>query len=515
MMKPGKPRTSETTIQNLEKQIDIAVKGVKKPYFEAQTTSGSRDEIVEEITDILFELNQVLSGKVPHHPRTPIRKMKRPAIRKELQAQADALKASPWHNALLSINEFCEFEVHAQSPIEVLHTLWLGIVKYLANATSKFIDADLLRTRLEGVSTAGLDCGRVFPAKNTLRFVNSLHGKEYKMLAQAMPTALAPLVDDGQAPQRLQIAWTAVGRLARAISHAEIVRADIDAHIIKKFGPSTNFNTERFESFNAPIREASCHSNRHSPSFDILTRLQDHELLRHVISGGEWIREGRIVKASSRIQDFVNDPEHSILMETWGLQPVKKRGRPGQVTTASRTRPNKIFQNDQLRAQVIGDFPGLEDEECEQGNKVWSQAWDPCEGMIAKIRSITKRCEGVGLVQVELLQNQGWSEEWQMDVLLASGSCIIIPATPGYTNTSVNAAAKQLEREIKKARKASQRKSRKKKTQGGGKEEGQEDFESRAGNEDDEEGNEEDWDDEDENEIGDPNEEEMDMSSDD
>ncbi|CAD6985654.1 unnamed protein product [Tilletia controversa] len=231
MFKIGPERTSADTIDALSGLVKIAVEGKSTEYFSHQSSSGAKDVIVEEVTDILFELRRILSGKVPSHPRTPARKQTKADILQDVQTEATALQSCEWYNALLTLSDVCGFAVHAQSPVECLHTLWLGPVKYLAIATVHMMDKDLLRTQLEALDTDGLECGSVLRAKYLLDHVVSLTGKEFKLLAQSMPAALPPLVHKIQVSRRLQDAWAAVGRMAKVICAPSIARNQLDAHI--------------------------------------------------------------------------------------------------------------------------------------------------------------------------------------------------------------------------------------------------------------------------------------------
>ncbi|KAE8182436.1 hypothetical protein CF335_g8626, partial [Tilletia laevis] len=308
MFKTGEERTSGGTIENLTTLIDLAIQGNASKYSEHQSASGAKDVIVEDITDILFESRRVLSGKAPDHPRTPTHPQTKKAILNELLHEARALQSGAWHNALLQLSEHCGFSVHSQSPIECLHTLWLGPVKYLTIATVNMIDKDLLRTRLEGLDTDGLDCDNV-----------------------------------------------------------------------ERFGPSFSYNTERFESFNSPIREASVHSNRQAPSTDILTRLYYQELVRHVMDGGEWIEKGKVQKASSRVLAFAQSAESKVLMQKWGIQSVKKRVTPGSVTVNARAPPRAILQDEQIRAQLFEEVLQPVDDMYEEGLEISSLSQDLCK----------------------------------------------------------------------------------------------------------------------------------------
>ncbi|CAD7065773.1 unnamed protein product [Tilletia caries] len=85
---------------------------------------------------------------------------------------------------------------------------------------------------------------------------------------------------------------------------------------IDQFGPPKGFSAERYEAFNAVIRKASICSNRSAPSKDILQRVQDQELIRHVVSAGCWMKGGEVRKPSPLLHQLPSDAlkaEFSIL----------------------------------------------------------------------------------------------------------------------------------------------------------------------------------------------------------
>jgi hypothetical protein len=52
------------------------------------------------------------------------------------------------------------------------------------------------------------------------------------------------------------------------------------------FGPASLFATEKFESYNGILWNASIHSNRHSPGQDIDATFSNYHSFRQIISGG-------------------------------------------------------------------------------------------------------------------------------------------------------------------------------------------------------------------------------------
>ncbi|KAI8824864.1 uncharacterized protein EV422DRAFT_516452 [Fimicolochytrium jonesii] len=91
-----------------------------------------------------------------------------------------------------------------------------------------------------------------------------------------------------------------VNRLLNAVLSA-VVEGDIRLlnhnkfHIIlhildcmRRLGPPMLYATEKFESFNAIMRNHSVHTNRHAPSKDIAVRFARYQTMRHLVSGGYY-----------------------------------------------------------------------------------------------------------------------------------------------------------------------------------------------------------------------------------
>ncbi|CAD6885255.1 unnamed protein product [Tilletia caries] len=471
LVKAGQPRTSAQTINSLSTQRAIAIQGKATSYFEEQRTSGAKDEIVEEITDILFELRKVLQRKVPAHPRTPSQKMNKALIDHTVNEESESLCADVWFNPLLSLGDLYVFDVHKQSPVEILHTLWLGPVKYLACATAILIDKDILRTYLEALDTDGLDCGAIVSAKYLLDHTQ-VNGKEYKLLAQLMLSALGPLVHQKEATPALQQAWVAVGRFAKAVTPPTFSRASFEAQMIqplsltarpkfhilvhavesiKSFGPAHLFNTERFEAFNTPIRNASVNSNRQSPSKDILTRLLDQELVRYILNGGYWIVDGRMRQASDRVLYFVKDKKNMMVMQKWSLQQVKQTFKAGQVSLKRNTPSQRIFADVEMQEQASILADDLIAAELHQCKDVGTLALDRCavasfvlidnadderNVSVARIRAIWRGTDRA-FVQVDIMEDIGWSKAWTMRRLVWKGKKSVIDASQLIVQVSV------------------------------------------------------------------------------
>ena len=230
---------------------------------------------------------------------------------------------------------------------------------------------DKLRVRLEALSTSGVGDASNFPAEATIKHLNTLNGKQVRILAQLMPFALAPLCERGSGLQDLLDAWMAYGQFSKLIyieyiadrntyqvgilakawvrvlmdadeeSHASCNQVELRSAItrlwfamakldplrltrrlklhllvhlsdqVKDYGPLKNIATERYESYNAIQRQAAMHTNRSAPSKDVATRLETQELVVHCSSGGT-IGTGQHdpqQKPGAKISELLQQPE--------------------------------------------------------------------------------------------------------------------------------------------------------------------------------------------------------------
>ncbi|KIN97488.1 hypothetical protein M404DRAFT_69499, partial [Pisolithus tinctorius Marx 270] len=186
------------------------------------------------------------------------------------------------------------------TPVEVLHTVLLGFVKYFwrdvvnIRVGKNKIKHELLEACLSSFDTTGLGIPPL-SGHTLVKYAGSLVGHDFHAIAQA-----APFVLHGLVPQECYEAWIALSKMIPLIWKPEI--EDVDAHLTQleiaiqeflactacwtphwfnkpkfhillhlpehvcHFGPSALFATEGFESFNAVIHAKSVHSNQQSPS---------------------------------------------------------------------------------------------------------------------------------------------------------------------------------------------------------------------------------------------------------
>ncbi|CAD6913646.1 unnamed protein product [Tilletia controversa] len=265
-----------------------------------------------------------------------------------------SLMVDTWHSPLHRIIDFGGLQ---HTPVDILHVASLGAGKYLAKLTDKLLThaaKDHLRVRLEGVSTTAITGSAAYPAATMMRKLNTLNGKQVKVLAQLMPFALAPLIEDEMAPETLLEAWISYARLSRLlyveyIPSIDIYQEDLQsairslwlawatlqpqdltfklklhmlAHVatqVRLFGPLKNVATERYESHNAVQRQAACHTNRSAPSKDVARRMEGQEMTMHWSSNGalEDRTNGKIQRPGPLLSNLIQDRSLKVIKTRW------------------------------------------------------------------------------------------------------------------------------------------------------------------------------------------------------
>ncbi|KAJ3848535.1 hypothetical protein EV368DRAFT_86507 [Lentinula lateritia] len=218
---------------------------------------------------------------------------------------------------------------HADTPVEILHVVLLGFVKYLwcdviENQLKKNEKLKReLATRLSSLDVQGLGLDSSLQGKVLVNHYGSLTGSDFRKISQAAPFVLKEFVVDG-----CYQTWVALSKLVPLIwqpkivnlnSYIELLQQEIEQfllyaaqwsirwfnkpkfHIlvhlpeyICRFGPAMLFATEVFESYNAVIRAKSIHSNRLAPSRDIAWAFARQNRIQHMLSGGVFLDRGKI-----------------------------------------------------------------------------------------------------------------------------------------------------------------------------------------------------------------------------
>lgn len=212
----------------------------------------------------------------------------------------------------------------------------LGVVKYLVQdlmGRMKPTQLRLIEGRYRAFNTTGLNIPSLSPYYMSKHLANFV-GKEFKMVLQSAPFVLFGFMGVAD-----RLAWVALCQLAPLVfqSHIEdmanylkLLRFHIQKFLyylfkitgqwvnkpklhmilhlpnsIERFGPALLFATEKFESFNGMLRNASVHSNRQSPGKNIATTFANSKGLRHLVCGG-WFKDPRCSKQYIRAAPAVS-----------------------------------------------------------------------------------------------------------------------------------------------------------------------------------------------------------------
>ncbi|KAJ7147561.1 hypothetical protein C8R43DRAFT_889965, partial [Mycena crocata] len=255
---------------------------------------------------------------------------------------------------------------HQDTPVEILHVILLGFVKYLwrdlvqLQLNKKDVKKQLLATRLSSLDVSGLGISPL-AGKTLVQYSGSLTGRDFRAIAQVAPFVVYDLVS-----KDCLETWQALSKMVPLIWQPEI--KDIESHIIlltqeidnfllcaarwtsrwfnkpkfhiflhlpahiRRFGPAILFATEAFESFNAIIRAKSVHSNRHAPSRDIAQAFAQGNRIRHLLSGGLFLFDNSDMSNSQEQTQGSRFSEDKTAWRTIGAGPAMLVSAPNTVT---------------------------------------------------------------------------------------------------------------------------------------------------------------------------------------
>ncbi|KAJ7716484.1 hypothetical protein DFH07DRAFT_907412 [Mycena maculata] len=324
-MSKGRPRNRDESIQELRSQFTAAtVVSGQASFKRMKTESGIKDTFQGAFLERIFAVST---------------KKKRSKVQK--QADISAVLQSLPRDITSPVWWIKDLDPHQDTPVEILHVILLGFVNQYfwrdAVARVKKSDKEILISCLSSFNVSGLGISPL-SGHTLVNYSGSLTGRDFRAIVQAAPfvlhgllptenielwTSLSAVVTLVWQPHILDLE-TFTDQLEEAIKHfldctcnltlqwfnkpKFHVILHLPAHI-RRFGPAMLFATEGFESFNAIIRSCSVHSNRHSPSHDIASRMAKGNRIRHLLSGGffpqsEWIQAGKSPLEITKLNSF-------------------------------------------------------------------------------------------------------------------------------------------------------------------------------------------------------------------
>ncbi|KAJ3792295.1 hypothetical protein GGU11DRAFT_693704, partial [Lentinula aff. detonsa] len=327
-------RRSATQIKNeLNNQLKAAMTGVEATVTRMQTASGTKDKITQRwIVELIARARKYKEDT----------NLSDEQIAAELQQWLDSQPGEKM-NPLLDI---AGLDPSQDTPVEILHTILLGIVKYVWHMSVTSMsdkELELLAIRLQSADMDGLTVPPL-RAAYMVQYRNNLIGKHFKTLMQLLPFHIHNFVKLGSAHFTLVRAIGALGALLWVpeindldqylddldilIGNVLDAFADIDpskilvkikihllVHLredVQRFGPLIRYSTEIFEAFNAVFRLCSIYSNHQAPSRDIAYKFASIGRVKHVLSGGFWERKNSCgeltwVQAAEPVRKLLQD----------------------------------------------------------------------------------------------------------------------------------------------------------------------------------------------------------------
>jgi hypothetical protein len=163
--------------ETLEEQLQLSMLGDAKAVEDNQRNSGTKDKVMQYWIEKLISKAKAMKSD---HPRR-----KADEIASELKTWFDEQPGDKM-NPLL---DMVGLDPSQDTPVELLHTILLGVVKYIWHIlnTSQWSDTDqcLLAIRLQSTDISGLTVPPI-RAGYMIQYKNNLIGKHFKTLMQAL-----------------------------------------------------------------------------------------------------------------------------------------------------------------------------------------------------------------------------------------------------------------------------------------------------------------------------------------
>ncbi|KAF7368224.1 hypothetical protein MVEN_00142300 [Mycena venus] len=300
MFEAGIPRSAAETLTELHEQVELACLGVKAAVEARQTDTGIKDSYTNYWINDLLQRSRELKKADPNLDSAQI-----------VQQLKDWVKQneSTIYNPFLSLKGF---DVSQDTPIEILHTILLGIVKYAWHSThTSWTPAKKMTytLRLQATNTTGLSIPSI-RANYIMKFANSMIGRQFKQVAQTCIFHMHDLTDGLQF-----MVWKAMGELMPLLWYPEIDNmdqylADVETAISNVLDIFAALDPTKILAKNKLhiLTHAKADILRHAPSRDIAHQLAHQEGLKHRLTGGWWLSSstGNWECAGWAVRDFLS-----------------------------------------------------------------------------------------------------------------------------------------------------------------------------------------------------------------
>ncbi|KAJ7199798.1 hypothetical protein GGX14DRAFT_372817 [Mycena pura] len=353
----GAARNAAAIKLELTKQFEIAMRGDAAALEKLQRKSGIKDRIAQHWMELLIQKVKAMKAADPG--------LTTESMAEEVKTWLDEQPGDKM-NPLLDITGL---DPSRDTPVEILHTILLGIIKYIwAYLHTKWSDDDrrLVAIRMQSTDLSGLNVPPI-RAAYMMQYKNNLIGKHFKTLMQILAfdthdvcsgAELALIRVAGELGTllwaseidnmdehcaQLSIAAANVMDAFDAVDPLRIlvkIKMHLLAHLpddVRRFGPAVRFSTETEESFNRVFKLCSEFSNRHAPSRDIAGKFASMDRVKHILSGGFWLdaNSGKYIQAGRAVRKWL--PTDKKLQHRLGWVTLAEN-TPGKITPVSARR---------------------------------------------------------------------------------------------------------------------------------------------------------------------------------
>ncbi|KAH9009910.1 hypothetical protein EDB84DRAFT_1280183 [Lactarius hengduanensis] len=219
----GNIRDPAETKRVIEQQLELCVlSGGSEKVDSLARSTGIKDAAVVPIIKYITAKGKALRNSTGSTSNTEAPN----EIQVKLREELDNLLRKGGINPLIGMPGF---NIHLDTPTEILHTVLLGVVKYYWAQTiwllkNRSKNLALFQTRLASVDWNGLNAPST-DAEYICQYHGSLIGKHFKSLAQVMPFLIYGLVHED-----VLHAWNIIGTLLVLLWHTEI--EDIECYLV-------------------------------------------------------------------------------------------------------------------------------------------------------------------------------------------------------------------------------------------------------------------------------------------